>query len=65
VVARRHNVQRCVECGARLILMRFDERTSYHCQTHGPFILDADGNLRRLERTSAERTTLKRKPTQG
>ena len=65
MVPRRYNDQRWLDCGARLIVMRFAERTSYHCQTHGPFILDADGKLRRLERISAERTTRKRKPKEG
>ena len=42
----RRNDLRCLDCGARLIVMRFSERISYHCRTHGPLVLDADGNLR-------------------
>jgi hypothetical protein len=48
--AQQHHDQRCPDCGAHLIVMRFSERISYHCRTHGPFLLDDDGNLARLER---------------
>jgi|KBSSwiStaDraftv2_1062776.scaffolds.fasta_scaffold1001179_1 hypothetical protein len=45
-MGERPNERRCPYCGARLIVMRFHENVSYHCQTHGPFALDADGILR-------------------
>jgi hypothetical protein len=59
----RHNDQRCPYCGARLIVMRFHEHVSYHCRTHGPLVLDADGNAPKPGGGPAERTTEpKRKP---
>ena len=44
--AQRHSDQRCPYCGALLIVMHFHERVTYHCRTHGPFVLDEDGTLR-------------------
>ena len=44
--AQRDNDQRCPYCGAFLIVMHFHEGVSYHCRTHGPFVLEEDGCLR-------------------
>jgi hypothetical protein len=40
---------RCPHCGARLIVMHrnsaITKRVSYHCMTHGAFLLDSEGRL--------------------
>jgi hypothetical protein len=40
---------RCPHCGARLIVMHRNpantRRVSYHCMTHGAFLLDSEGRL--------------------
>jgi hypothetical protein len=59
--AKRLDDQRCPSCGAFLIVMHFHDRVTYHCRTHGPFVLEEDGTLRQKGQPSTSSSGAERR----